>query len=274
VFVERQGLLGNRVIVCADEVSGFSAAAWNELESLLALRASRKPLVELALVGTHDDASSDCLRELVETGSISAVEAVRYLSPPSDDDIRRYIDWQLARIGIRATFSPAAYSRINELSENRFAAVNDLCDTIIAAPGAEGKSCFDVDAVDNAADQLAEPAPLPTDAMSADRLVISKNGEFDRIVELDRRLLIGRGESSDLKLDGPYVSRHHAMLSATGDGRFIVVDLNSSNGVLVNGKAMRRCILRNGDTLQLCEYKLKLEYATAEQPAQATAITH
>lgn len=256
VFIERQGLLGTRIIVCADDVAGFSDEAWRELESLLVLKTSRKHLVELAIVGTDDDASGSCLSRVVATGSTSAVEAIRYLSPPSDDDIRRYIAWKLDQLSIQATFTDEAYGRIYDLSENRFAAVNELCDTIIAAPSADGQSGFDVDAVDRAAEFLAES---PTDEDCPNRLVISCNEKLLRIVNLDRRLLIGRGKNSDLKLESQYLSRHHAMISSTGDGRFMIVDLNSSNGVEVNGKRVRRCILQNGDTVALAQYRLKFE---------------
>jgi type II secretory pathway predicted ATPase ExeA len=281
VFIERQGLLGTRIIVCADDVAGFSDEAWRELESLLVLKASRKHLVELAIVGTHDDETNSCLNRVVGTGSTSAVEAIRYLSPPNDDDIRRYIGWKLEQLNIQATFSDEAYGRIYDLSENRFAAVNDLCDTIISSSGIGSNVSFGADAVDRAADFLAEssaaddPAELAADlaanAEFPNRLVISRNGKLVRVVPLDRRLLIGRGENSDLKLASQYLSRHHAMISSTGDGRFIIVDLNSSNGVAVNGERVRRCILQNGDTVALAQYRLKFENRADNEVAAAAA---
>jgi hypothetical protein len=303
VFIEQRRLLGTRIIVCADEVSGFSEEAWSEIDRLLRLKVSNKTLVELAVVGTHDEAASAPLKKTVVDGATSAVEAVRYLAPPDDEDIRRYIAWQLGRIGIEVSFSADAYSRINELCENRFAAVNALCDTIISAPGTRGKRDIDVDAVDRAADGLADPQaalpeseqptareplpasehltakvplparvparasepppgrePLPISAgeVLPDRLVVSRNGKIDRIVKLDRRLVIGRGETSDLRLGDRMISRHHAMILPAGNGRFAVVDLNSSNGVLVNGRPVKRRVLRSGDTVQLCGYRLKL----------------
>jgi pSer/pThr/pTyr-binding forkhead associated (FHA) protein len=59
------------------------------------------------------------------------------------------------------------------------------------------------------------------------------------------------------------------MISSTGDGRFIIVDLNSSNGVMVNGQRIRRHILRNGDKVQLAQYELKLESAAANPTVAA-----
>ena len=273
VFIEQRRLVGKRIIVCADNVASFSEEAWGEIERLLSLKVSNKTLVELAVVGTKDDATSSPLGRTVEGGMTSAVEGVRYLSPPSDDDIRRYITWQLARLGTEARFSSEAYSRINELSECRFSAVNDLCDTIIFSPERNGKQRFDVDDVDRAAGLLTEPdgstePPAPAGEIRPDRLMISRNGKFERLLHLDRRLLIGRGETSDLRLGGPTISRHHAMIVPAGDGRFAIVDLNSSNGVLVNGERIKRRVLRNGDTVQLCQYRLKL--LAAGDPSQAS----
>lgn len=268
VFIEQRRLVGKRIIVCADNVAGFADDAWDEIERLLSLKVASKTLVELAVVGTNDDAKSTPLGRTVEGGMTSAVEGVRYLAPPTDDDIARYIGWQLGRLGIEASFSPEAYSRINELSGRRFAAVNDLCDTIVFAPEAGGKRSFDVGDVERAAGLVAEPPgpeaaasiwpPAEPDEILPDRLMISRNGKFERLLRLDRRLLIGRGETSDLRLVEHTISRHHAMIVPAGDGRFAIVDLNSSNGVLVNGERVKRRVLRNGDTVQLCQYRIKL----------------
>jgi general secretion pathway protein A len=264
VFVEQRGVQGKRIIVCADEVAGFSYEAWSQIEWLLSIKASSKSLVELAAVGTPADASSSPLNRVVQSGATSAVEAIRYLSAPDDDDIRRYIAWRLERIGVRTRFSAEASRRVNELSENRFAAVNELCEAILALPANRRRAEIGVADVNRAAGlpeapaEPAEPLPISADEILPDRLILARNGKIERIVRLDRRLVMGQGETSDLKLGGSHICRHHAMFVPTGDGRFAVIDLNSNNGVFVNGERVRRHVLRNGDIVEMGEYRLKL----------------
>jgi hypothetical protein len=63
-------------------------------------------------------------------------------------------------------------------------------------------------------------------------------------------LLIGRGPACDIALSNLTVSRQHARLIFR-DGRWIVNDLASKNGIAVNGTQVGRCQLRPGDRLAL-----------------------
>jgi hypothetical protein len=66
----------------------------------------------------------------------------------------------------------------------------------------------------------------------------------------DAELLVGRHPQCDIVLGDLTVSRHHARLVCR-DGRWIVQDLDSTNGTAVNGVAVGRCELRCGDQLSL-----------------------
>lgn len=64
------------------------------------------------------------------------------------------------------------------------------------------------------------------------------------------RVRVGRGRSNELVLQDPSVSREHAELVATDDGRgWRVRDLDSTNGVAVNGAKVRDQQLALGDTI-------------------------
>ena len=53
------------------------------------------------------------------------------------------------------------------------------------------------------------------------------------------RIMIGRGDDSDLRLESDFVSRHHALLFCS-PWECYIEDLNSFNGTLINGKAVTR----------------------------------
>ncbi len=72
------------------------------------------------------------------------------------------------------------------------------------------------------------------------------------------QLLIGRHDTCDVVLEDPTVSRMHARLFFR-DGKWIVRDLESKNGTLVNGVAIGRCEIRPGDDLLLGEQYLKVD---------------
>ena len=63
-------------------------------------------------------------------------------------------------------------------------------------------------------------------------------------------LTIGRDRSCGLVIDDPLASRQHARLDFT-DGNWIVTDLNSRNGTLVNGVRVTRWALAAGDQVQI-----------------------
>lgn len=61
---------------------------------------------------------------------------------------------------------------------------------------------------------------------------------------------IGRRSDNDLVLDDPRVSRTHLQIRAIR-GRFVLFDLNSTGGTLVNGNPIREHTLSAGDVIQL-----------------------
>lgn len=67
---------------------------------------------------------------------------------------------------------------------------------------------------------------------------------------------IGRGPDSNIVLSDKLVSFHHAELRFE-DGRWVITDLGSSNGVLVNGQPVRRQILTPADMIRfgVAEYR-------------------
>jgi hypothetical protein len=67
---------------------------------------------------------------------------------------------------------------------------------------------------------------------------------------------IGRAADNDIVLEVPEVSRHHARLEFH-DGTFEIVDLESTNGTLVNGNPVTRARLEEGDELTLGTVQLQ-----------------
>ena len=99
---------------------------------------------------------------------------------------------------------------------------------------------------------IYRPDPVPTQAVSAEELLDAEpaavlwNGDRR---ELDkRRVLIGRSRECDVQLQDANVSRRHAEIRQEG-ATFWVVDLDSTNGIEVNGRRLKRAKLEDGDKL-------------------------
>jgi len=73
-------------------------------------------------------------------------------------------------------------------------------------------------------------------------------------------LTIGRLDSCDIVLSDAGVSRKHAEVRREGD-EWVVVDLNSTNGTVVNGKPVRRHRLAAGDRVEVGETTIEFHGA-------------
>jgi hypothetical protein len=62
---------------------------------------------------------------------------------------------------------------------------------------------------------------------------------------------IGRVPGNQIVLNDTFVSRQHAQLVITDDGRAIIKDLGSTNGSYVNGNKISECVLKPGDIVKI-----------------------
>jgi FhaA, N-terminal domain/FHA domain len=93
--------------------------------------------------------------------------------------------------------------------------------------------------------QAASPVELGLEREIAS---LSLNGERHEIRK--RRTVIGRSKDCDIQLNDSNVSRRHAELRQEGTA-FWIVDLDSTNGVEINGRRAKRAKLDPGDTVTL-----------------------
>ncbi|HLJ37677.1 MAG TPA: FHA domain-containing protein [Steroidobacteraceae bacterium] len=98
----------------------------------------------------------------------------------------------------------------------------------------------------DAAHPEEEGGKLREAADGGTRLLIQSDGERDVMHVLGRKTSIGRTPDNDLRIDAKYISRHHAVI-LVGAAHAIIEDLNSTNGVTVNGRRVTRQELRDGD---------------------------
>ena len=93
------------------------------------------------------------------------------------------------------------------------------------------------------------------------RLVLLPGGQFVECPRPD--VVIGRHSHADIRLPLPDVSRRHCRLVFAA-GAWQVIDLNSLNGVFVNGEKVERATLRHRDQLRLGGFTLEVDLERGE----------
>jgi adenylate cyclase len=88
-------------------------------------------------------------------------------------------------------------------------------------------------------------------------------GGGDAIPLLKKSLLVGRRESCDIVLRFSNVSAHHCQLTVNG-GYWYIRDLQSRNGIKVNGVRVTDKRLDPGDILSVAKHKYEVHYSPAE----------
>jgi pSer/pThr/pTyr-binding forkhead associated (FHA) protein len=114
-----------------------------------------------------------------------------------------------------------------------------------------------------------EGAELPA-AFTPLRLVLQPGGPAVELTRPD--MVLGRHSTADVRLPLPDVSRPHCRF-VYRERAWQVFDLDSLNGVFVNGERVRQATLHDHDLLGIGGFNLKVELrqAPAAEPAPAGA---
>ena len=99
-----------------------------------------------------------------------------------------------------------------------------------------------------------------------------RSGPQVRSFALSKRVIIGRGEDADIRLDDHKISRLHCRLEPIPGG-VKITDLGSSNGTRVNGRDISQVILRSGDVATMGGAELRLTADTAAPIASEPVVS-
>jgi hypothetical protein len=104
------------------------------------------------------------------------------------------------------------------------------------------------------------------------KMIVSIDGVVIKEVQLTKdRTTLGRRPYNDIVIDNLAVSGEHAVLQMTGNEVYLE-DLNSTNGSYVNGKAVKKQLLQNSDTVEIGKYKIKYINEVAGPTFEKTMI--
>ena len=119
-----------------------------------------------------------------------------------------------------------------------------------------------------APEPVAEPVGTTQTVSAAEAARAGLAHAADALVVAGRRYtltgpltVIGRSSACDVALDDASASRRHAELRRRG-GKTVLVDLDSTNGTLVNGRRVREAPLRAGDRITIGTTTIVFERAS------------
>lgn len=102
------------------------------------------------------------------------------------------------------------------------------------------------------------------------RRLVLDDGRSQRDLVIRERMTVGRDPACDISDADPRLSRRHAEFVATAAG-LVVRDLESRNGIRVNGRNVREAVITPGDLVEIAHLAVRFVDDRAADPAGAAA---
>jgi pSer/pThr/pTyr-binding forkhead associated (FHA) protein/tetratricopeptide (TPR) repeat protein len=126
-----------------------------------------------------------------------------------------------------------------------------------ATPPPPPPPAANADALPESALDMAPTTPVQQTTEQPARLVVLSSNFAGQEFLLDKaKLVIGRVDDNDIVVNHRSISRHHAAI-VREHGHYNIVDLQSANGVRVNGEEYGKVELRRGDVIDLGHVRLR-----------------
>jgi len=284
-FLIEQYANGRKVLLIVDEAQNLSNKVLEEVRLLSGVETTKEKVLRIILAGQPELNEKLDSPELVQLRQ--RVRLRFHLTALSEPDTVEYVRHRLRIAGAedREIFEPETFPVIFRYTGGIPRLVNTLCDTALLAAFAQDRTSVSTEDMQAAVNELqwVEYAArtfsqlnavmddtAPQEQPPVGRLVLSLKGvQVSETYLVPGRVVIGRTSDNDLQIESKYVSRHHAQVMTTVDGSSIE-DLNSTNGMFVRGRRVRRHRLQEGDVVKLGMHELA--YHRTEPPGTRTTV--
>lgn len=275
---------GRICLLIVENAQSMHPAVLEELRQVAAIEAEGHRLIKLLLLGRpmlNNVVDSPRMRDLVMAGVPRA-----NIASLTEDQVAAYVVHRLYAAGARdpdRLIPHPLMPAIHVLSRGIPACINQLCARTLTLTATEGLDAATPGCLLAAAEQLelgsavitplTEEQAVPVESDQAMLLISTPEGGDGVVTLKSPRILLGRGELADISLESAFVSRYHALI-VREPGKDILIDLGSTNGVLVNSKRVVRRTLRHRDLIQIGPARVTyLNPAVAETIPPDTSAT-
>ncbi len=271
-FLQEQSRDGRKVVIIVDEAQNLTSRVLEEVRLLSGIEGHGDKVLSIILAGQPElnqtlDAAD--MRQLAQRTRLRF-----HLKALAREEVPEYIRHRLgvAGAGRRKIFKADAFEPIYRYTGGIPRLINTLCDTTLIGAFAENLNRVGAKEVRIAVDELqwveyaettSQQRALTVGEGAAEeaagtlaQLSLGQNGQTTLEYSLGPgRIIIGRTTDNDLQIDSKYISRHHAQI-VTKTSHSVLEDLNSTNGIYVRSRRVKKHRLRDGDIIMIGKHEL------------------
>jgi type II secretory pathway predicted ATPase ExeA len=291
-FLMEQFTSGRKVLLIVDEAQNLSNRVLEEVRMLSGVETTKDKALRIILAGQPELSDKLNSPELVQL--TQRVRLRFHLTALSKAETNSYIEHRLEVAGSqgRRIFAEDTFATMYRYTGGVPRLVNTLCDTALMAAFGRDKDTVDAEELNAAIEELQwvefasstnrMKALIDLDRTGSHAIVAPQNvvgrillaSEGKTVVERELRpgrLVIGRTVDNDLQIDSKFISRHHCQIVTQADS-CLIEDLNSTNGIFVQSKRVRRHNLNDGDVVQVGQHEIM--YIDERAPRARHAAEH
>jgi type II secretory pathway predicted ATPase ExeA len=271
MFLIEQYSSGKKVVLIVDEAQNLGHKVLEEIRLMSGIETHKEKVLRIILAGQPE------LRDTLETvGLRQLMQRVRlrfHLGPLDRREMREYIQHRLSVAGREdyGLFEEDTYDTIHRYTGGVPRLINTLCDSALLCAFADEKETVGLsdvleavaelnwkehESITGVYEKLRQIERRDTSDAHMTRIEVRSDGEV--IAELlfpPGRVIVGRSPDNEIYIKSKFVSRHHAQLLSDDDG-CTIEDLNSTNGVFLGEKQIKKYRLRDGDVVSLGVHEL------------------
>ncbi len=264
-FLTEQHLAGRKVLLIIDEAQNLSFRVLEEIRMLSGIETTKEKVLRIILAGQPELNDKLNSRDLIQL--VQRVRLRFHLTVLTAAETAAYIEHRLEVAGSqgRRIFDVDTYPVIYKYSGGVPRLINTLCDTSMMAAFGRDSDSVGMQDIKAAIEELqwtefasrtTRMQIAATEAVqhadheigpSVGKILLASGGKTLLERELrPGRLVIGRTPDNDLQIDSKFISRHHCQI-VTQSHSCLIEDLNSTNGIYVKSKRVRRHTLNDAD---------------------------
>jgi general secretion pathway protein A len=282
-LVEQHGN-GRKVLLIIDEAQNLTNKVLEEVRMLSGVETTKEKVLRIILAG-----QPELNEKLNSPDLIQLTQRVRlrfHLTSLNKAETAAYIEHRLEVAGSqgRRIFAEDMYATIFKYTGGVPRLINTLCDTCLMAAYGKDQDTVTMADLDDAIEELqwvefasgtnqmkilemehSQRSHIDTDQIDTGhidtghvvgRILLACEGRTIEERQLrPGRLVIGRTPDNDIQIDSKFISRHHCQI-ITQSHSCLIEDLNSTNGISVQSKRVRRHNLNDGDVVQVGQHEI------------------
>lgn len=268
MFLIEQYSSGKKVVLIIDEAQNLSKKVLEEVRLISGIETHKEKVLRIILAGQPE------LRDTLDSGRLKQLmQRVRlrfHIGPLDRRELREYIERRLSVAGRKSTdlFADDSFDVVYRFSGGIPRLINTLCDTALLCAFADEKDTVEAVDIIAAAEELnwqehesntgiydqlrqLDMERNPAAGLHVSQIEVRADHEIVDVLTFPLgRVIIGRSPDNEVYIKSKFVSRHHAQLISDENG-CVIEDLNSTNGVFLGEKQVKKYRLRDGDVISL-----------------------